>query len=294
MMEAQEKSDYLELPVVEVSGGGLVYANARDRDAALQMGAFLVPIPAGLDVAAGLQLSRNFYKPVTSADDGYSGHRDHGHEESKLGYSDRPDQVEQLQLESLYWDMYLPSAVTGLLREMETLTLDILYGVLASAGVRESDMREITGGLREGTGWCHSTVNHYRSDLPDRHGIVDHTDSGFITLLYADQPGLEILHQGRWRPTRVQEEYFIVNFGDGVEILTAHLPKPVTAVVHRVPESPPKEGEDRSSFTIFMGPRYDMELYQYDTEGNLGVYQGFRDFSVEKAAKLGYEFHPRL
>lgn len=93
---------------------------------------------------------------------------------------------------------------------------------------------------------------------------------------------------GRWHPLEVKTDQFIVNLGDGLEILTRNLPRPVTAVVHRVPESPGDRPEgDRSSFTVFIGPRYDMQLYQYSAEAVFGEYQGFRDFSVEKAKKLG-------
>ncbi|MEU7598192.1 hypothetical protein AB0B79_35015, partial [Streptomyces sp. NPDC039022] len=31
-----------------------------------------------------------------------------------------------------------------------------------------------------------------------------------------------------------------------------------------------------------------------DTDGRLREYQSFRDFSVEKAGKLGYDFHSRV
>lgn len=69
----------------------------------------------------------------------------------------------------------------------------------------------------------------------------------------------------------------------------------MTAVYHRVPElHPGASAGDRSSFTVYMGPRYDMMLYQYDPDGTLHEYQGFREFSVEKSKKLNYEFHSRI
>ncbi|WOX15315.1 2OG-Fe(II) oxygenase family protein [Streptomyces sp. N50] len=289
----------LELPYAEVRGDRLAFDRPDDAARALAIGAFFVKIPEHLDVRPGLELARTFYEPADPGRPGdrYRGHRAEQHADSKLGYSDRPDQVEQLQLESAHWDTYLPAEVTTLLREMEAITLATLYGVFEAAGLPESDWEIITGGAREGTGWCHSTVNHYRASLSGRAGIVHHTDSGFITLLYADQPGLEVqAEDDRWLPVDVKEHHFIVNLGDGLDILTRRLPRPVTAVIHRVPESSPDQRPDgdRSSFTVFIGPRYDMPLYQYTADHVLGEYQGFRDFSVEKAKKLGYEFHPRL
>ncbi|MGP3999532.1 2OG-Fe(II) oxygenase family protein [Streptomyces sp. 8N706] len=296
LADETDQREVLELPYSRVDSGTLVFDTPDGLEQALSLGAFFVSIPEHLDVSPGLELCRNFYKPAESGTgDRYRGHKEEEHADSKLGYSDRPDQVEQLQLESAHWDTYLPAEVVSLLREMEEITLATLYGVFAAAGIPESDWEAITGGASEGTGWCHSTVNHYRTNLSGRAGIVHHTDSGFITVLYADQSGLEVLTDGEWRPLEVKEAHFIVNMGDAVEILTRNLPRPVTAVVHRVPESAADRPDgDRSSFTVFMGPRYDMDLYQYSADGVLGTYQGFRDFSVEKARKLGYEFHPRL
>lgn len=285
----------MNLPRSAILDHRLTFERPDDAALALKLGAFLVAIPDGLDMSPGLRLCRNFFKPPQYPGDRYGGHTAAEHEDSKLGYADRPDQVEQLQLESAHWDKYLPDEVTDLLRQMEAVTLCTLHGVLEAAGVPPGDWDTITGGASNGNGWCHSTVNHYRSHLPGRIGIVEHTDSGFITVLYTDQPGLEILHAGEWQSVEVQSEYFIVNLGDCLEILTRNSPQPITAVIHRVPESPSnREHGDRSSFTVFIGPRYDMVIYTYNSDGALKQHQGFRDFSVDKAAQLGYEFHPRL
>jgi isopenicillin N synthase-like dioxygenase len=285
----------IQLPRSAVIDHVLTFERPEDAALALELGAFLVAIPRNWDMAPGLELCRNFYKPPRFSGDRYRGHITHGHAESKLGYADRPNQVEQLQLESAHWEKYLPAEVASLLRQMEVLTLDTLHGVLAAAGVPRADWETITGDASSGEGWCHSTVNHYRSRVRDRIGIVDHTDSGFITVLFADQPGLEILQDGHWQPVEVQNSYFIVNLGDCLEILSKNLPHPMKAVIHRVPESPQiSVKEDRSSFTVFMGPRYDMPIYTYDSSGRFVEHQQFRDFSIDKAAQLGYEFHPRL
>lgn len=157
----QTTGKIFELPYAKIEGGKLLFDTSDGAELALSIGAFFVAIPEHLDVTPGLELARNFYRPTdaTRPRDRYSGHRSEQHADSKLGYSDRPDQVEQLQLESEHWDAYLPGEVTALLREMEEITLDTLYGVFAAAGVPERDWETITGGAREGTGWCHSTIS---------------------------------------------------------------------------------------------------------------------------------------
>jgi hypothetical protein len=292
----REPDRQLRLPRAEIVGGALAFDHADDAALALSLGAFLVAVPRGLDLQPGLDLCRGFYRERTDPHDKYRGHLTETHPDSKLGYEDRPDQVEQLQLESAHWDTYLPGAVTALLREMRRLTLAALHGLFELSGIPPADWETITGGASAGTGWCYSTINHYRTDLAGRIGIVRHTDSGFITLFHADQPGLEVLSDsGEWVPVAFDPAYFLVNLGDSLEILTRNLPRPITAVVHRVPELPPgAAGGDRSSFTVYMGPRYDMGIYQYSPDGALRVYQGFREFSVDKARQLGYEFHARI
>ncbi|GHF58549.1 hypothetical protein GCM10010218_44830 [Streptomyces mashuensis] len=287
--------DHLTLPSATVRSGRLRFTDPDGAARALALGAFSLAVPDGLDVTPGLDFCRSFHLPSRGPEDRRRGHREHGHPRSKLGYEDRPDQVEQLQLESFLWDDYLPADVAALLRRMKDLTLDTLHGVFDAAGVPEHDRDLVTGGARQDTGLCYTTVNHYRSDLTGRAGIVEHSDSGFITVICTDQPGYEILHEGRWLPVHQPPGHFTVNLGDAFRVLTVKTPRPVTAVYHRVPELHPEPpATDRSSFTVYMGPRYDMMLYQYDTDGVLLPYQGFRDFSVEKAKDLGYAFHSRI
>ncbi|MFJ6787685.1 2OG-Fe(II) oxygenase family protein [Streptomyces angustmyceticus] len=286
----------LRLPIAQLTDEDVDFTTPDGWEQALRLGAFLLPVPDDLDTGPGLRLCRNFYLDADGGPDArYRGHRTLGHSASKLGYEDRPDQVEQLQIESAHWDTYFPEDVVGLLRRMRELTLTALNSCLAASGVPERDWDTVTGGARQETGWCYTTVNHYRAGLSRDHGIVEHTDSGFITVIYADQQGYEILDGDRWRPVEVPPRHFVVNLGDAAEILTTHLPRPAGAVIHRVPpRSAPAAGGDRSSFTVYMGPRMDMLLYRYGTDGELGAYQGFRDYSVEKSKKLGYEFHSRI
>ena len=289
----RNRAGKLRLPRAEVADDKLVFDDQADAELAISLGSFVVAIPPGLDLQPGLKMCRNFYQERTEPGDRYRGHLTEQHPDSKLGYADRPDQVEQLQLESGHWRKYLPEEVTALLGEMRRLTLATLHGVFELAGVPRAHWETITGGASTDNGLCYTTINHYRTGLSGRIGIVQHTDSGFITVFHADQPGLELLVDGEWVPVEFDAENFIVNLGDSLEILTRNLARPVAAVVHRVPELPAEHG-DRSSFTLYLGPRFDMDIYQYAADGTLQVYRGFRDFSVEKAARLGYEFHPRV
>jgi len=285
----------LVLPTARVEDTELVFSSPAGEDHALALGAFALKIPDDIDPRPGLHLCRNFYRPAADVTNRYRGHREATHPRSSLGYEDRPDQVEQLQIESHLWKEYFPDEVAEQLRRMRLLTLYTLEGLLRLAGVPDRDHETVTGGARAETNLCYSTINHYRSELDRSIGIVEHTDSGFITTIYADQPGFEAFDGDTWRPVREQPGHFIVNTGDAFDVLTRHLRRPVRGVLHRVAAThPDRSSDDRSSYTVYMGPRFNMPLYQYGHDGVRHEYQGFRAYSVEKAARMGYEFHSRV
>lgn len=286
----------IELPVASLESGTPVFESPEQFSAALSIGAFLARIPETLNVGPGLTFCNSYSLPRTEPQDRYRGHRDHGHVLSKLGYEDRPDQVEQLQLEYHLWQEYLPAEVAGTLGAMRTLTVNILNATLDRIGVASEDSRRITGAERsDGASWCHTTMNHYRTTLADRAGIFEHTDSGFITLIYSDGPGLEIFDHGVWKQAQYRGDCLTVNYGASIGVLTENLATPVTAVLHRVPELDPAGAQrNRSSFTVYLGPDYESDLKTYASDGSLSSFGNFRDFSLEQARKQRYEFHARL
>jgi 2OG-Fe(II) oxygenase superfamily len=286
----------LDLPVAELRTAEPVFESSGDFQWALALGAFLARVPEEIDVAPGLKFCKSYSLPRTTPEDRYRGHRELDHSLSKLGYEDRPDQVEQLQLENHTWHHYLPDDVVATLLAMRELTISVLNSTFNFIGVAPKDHRDITGADRaDGAAWCHTTMNHYRTALSGRAGIFDHTDSGFITLIYGDGPGLEIFDGGVWKRAAYRSDCFTVNFGASMGVLTKNLDFPVTPVLHRVPEIDVHGPQrDRSSFTVYLGPDYGSDILTYATDGTLGRHANFRDFSVEQARKQRYDFHARL
>lgn len=292
---AQYPTQTLDLPIADLVDGRAVFDTGGEARAG-ELGAFLARIPPALDITPGLEFCKSFSQPRTDPQDKYRGHRELGHESSKLGYEDRPDQVEQLQLEHHTWNEYLPHDVVEALTAMRELTIGLLHAALDQAQVPAADRRTISGADDiDGASWCHTTMNHYRTALPGRAGIFEHTDSGFITVIASDGPGLEIHHDGRWQPAAYRSDCFTVNYGASLGVLTENLDRPITAVLHRVPEIDPHGPQhDRSSFTVYLGPDYESNLYTYGDDGVLTPYATFREFSLEQARRQRYEFHSRL
>ncbi|KAF9876170.1 isopenicillin N synthase-like protein [Colletotrichum karsti] len=92
---------------------------------------------------------------------------------------------------------------------------------------------------------------------PRGFGIGDHTDFGYLTILKADSPGLQILSPSdTWVNVPVLEDGFVVNVGDMLDRMTDGrlLSRP-----HRVqrpsPDSPP-----RFSFPLFFDFAWDCRM----------------------------------
>jgi isopenicillin N synthase-like dioxygenase len=82
------------------------------------------------------------------------------------------------------------------------------------------------------------------------HGVHAHTDSGALTLLLQDKPGLEVEHGGRWVIVPPRADALVVNIGD---ILQVWSNDQYAAPMHRALVHP---HEDRFSVPFFFNPAY--------------------------------------
>jgi isopenicillin N synthase-like dioxygenase len=49
-------------------------------------------------------------------------------------------------------------------------------------------------------------------------GVNQHTDAGAVTVLFQDQPGLEVFHQGAWKLIEPLRGALVINIGDIVQV----------------------------------------------------------------------------
>jgi len=85
---------------------------------------------------------------------------------------------------------------------------------------------------------------------PGQMGVNAHTDSGAITLLLQDMPGLEVLHEGRWLLVEPRRDALVVNIGDVLQVWSNDR---YTAPLHRAVTN---SEEDRFSAPFFFNPDY--------------------------------------
>ena len=121
---------------------------------------------------------------------------------------------------------------------------------------------------------------HYPFDASakDAPGIGAHTDYECFTLLLADQAGLEVLNEDDvWIDTpplkEGDEEAFVVNIGDMLEVLTAGQ---FVATSHRVR----KVSQERYSFPLFMACDYHTQIKPLPQFSNADTEQEYEAISI--------------
>lgn len=281
----------------EIRDGALHFESDEGWADALARGVFYLRAPEGLDYAAGERFCRAYHLPRTGgADDAYRGFREAKLEGSVLGYSSAGnDQVERVQLEIGLWERHLPAELPPLLHALNRVARTIVRAFFARCGVREADIARITGGMDHDLALQYCIFNNYASSSAADVGFTPHKDSGFITIMCSTEPGLEALEDGAWVNVDPLPGYLTVLHGDSIEVLTARLATPAAATYHRVRhQERARQAPDRVSFGVYIGPRFEQDLYQYDAEGRLRPLQSFLSFQRNKAVEMGYEFHPAV
>lgn len=286
------------LPVAYFQNRTLHFDEPDGFERARSLGALHLRQPDDFDFRAGIELAQKYYLPASDgADAAFRGYRTRSLSRSLLGYSQTgSDQDELLQLEANLWNEYLPCEAATLLWRMNELSRGVLTDLFLRAGVAADDIDTVAGGMSKNEALQYCIFNHYRSEVDQPVGLTAHKDSGFITMLYTTEPGLESQEGQAWIPFDPLPGHFTIVLGHSFEVLTTRLPERVKASYHRVRRMATHQAgaPDRFTFGVYIGPRWDQLLYQYDASRKLSNVGTFLDFQRAKAAEMAYEFHPRV
>jgi isopenicillin N synthase-like dioxygenase len=106
-------------------------------------------------------------------------------------------------------------------------------------------------------------------------GVGEHTDSGALTILMQDeQPGLEVLRNGRWHLVESRPDALVVNIGDIVQVWSNDRYK---AALHRVVVASP--AHERYSIPFFLNPSYETTYEPLPTTVTLDQPAAYRRIS---------------
>lgn len=254
----------VHLQRARLSHGTLLFEAEDSLRDAIKHGLFLLKVPSALNLEPGIKLCREFYLPATNTTD-YRGFR----AQTDIYFDREHFQTEHLLIDKPRWATRLPCAVVHMIQAMDTAGQIVFQAALRELGVAQTLWDTASGGGVTGQGTHWFAASHYR---PERHlpGCAEHQDTGFVTLLYTRQPGLEIFIDGLWQPIEPEPGCFIVNFGACLQLLSARLTLAARAIKHRVRECPRvASAEDRFSFATFINPPASADLYEVQPQGQL-------------------------
>lgn len=244
----------------------LQFSSAMAKESALRNGCFALHIPRHIDLKPGKKLAAEFYQdPGETLGDTqrYRGYRD----QTALYFDREHFQTEHILTDHVQRQSLLPVAVNMMCDDLHALATLILRDVLRETGIAPALWPHVTHSATQGGGVKWFAVSHYRTE---RHqpGAPAHKDTGFVTVLFCNQPGLEVFVNNQWMAVEPIADHFLINFGGALEALTLHLPTPVNAVLHRVRQCQPhSSGQDRYSFAVFLNPPASGELFQSSADG---------------------------
>jgi isopenicillin N synthase-like dioxygenase len=250
------------LPIATISGDQrLVFASASDFDHAWDVGVFYLRIPENLD----LDDARQFGRELISLDSAYRQIVQYGKLEGFIALEN--NQQTKLALRRERWDQHYPADVAAFGRQLDTIGIAIIREVFNQSGIPETLWDRASGGYTSGGGDAFLNFVHYDTRNPD-WGLRPHTDYGFITILDASAPGLQIEIDGQFQAVPILPDHLIINFGEALHFITAHSDRPVGAVVHRV-LSQQSTDPIRHGIVYFANPDLDGILWQFDVRGEI-------------------------
>lgn len=290
--EATKKYPVIELERAHIVDDQLIFDSVEKFDHVLRQGFFLVKIPKNVDTTPGDIFAREFHQSKYGDDemDSFRGYRNLEVPGDYQGYFDREhDQWENFYIEKSNWDL-LPPSVVILGQQMTKIGIIILRSVLQYLNLPQQDWPIVSGGLSDNQGHQMLAFNHFRSEKNIR-GCKFHRDSGWVTVLRSTEPGLLAFIDDRLWAINPVPEYFIVNFGSSIEVLTENLPKPVRANIHGVvrTHANPKK-PNRTSYVTFLDSSLDGAIYQY-RNGTPEAIQSVADFAIQEVTRTYDDSH---
>jgi isopenicillin N synthase-like dioxygenase len=175
------------------------------------------------------------------------------------------NQQTKLALRRERWGQHYPEHIAAFGRQLDTIGIAIIREVFHQSGIPEAVWDRASGGYASGGGDAFLNFVHYDTRTPD-WGLRPHTDYGFVTILDASAPGLQIEMNGEFQDVPVLPGHLIINFGEALNFITAHSDRAVSAVTHRV-VSQRSTDPVRHGIVYFANPDLDGMLWQFDASG---------------------------
>ena len=237
----------------------LSFVTPEDLDRAWGLGLFYLKTPGNLN----LEFARQFGSGLIDTDSPYRRLPQYGELEGFIALEN--NQQTKLALRRERWDQHYPEHIAAFGRQLDSIGIAIIRAVFRQSGIPEALWDRASGGYASGGGDAFLNFVHYDTRTPD-WGLRPHTDYGFVTILDASAPGLQIEVNGGFEDVPVLPGHLIINFGEALNFITAHSDYAVSAVTHRV-VSQQSTDPVRHGIVYFANPDLDGMLWQFDAVG---------------------------
>ena len=250
----------MRLPIASIDEAPrLIFETSEDQDIAWKLGIFYLKVPGWLDLKA----ARCFGHEILKADSPYRDIPQYGDLEGFISLEN--NQQTKLALRRHRWDEHYPTEITQFGRQLDDIGVAVIREVFRQSGIPEELWTEASGGYSSGQGTAFLNFVHYDTIHPDL-GLRPHTDYGFVTILDATSPGLQIELEGQFCDVPVLDGHLVINFGEALNFITQHSNRSVAAIVHRV-TSQTSSNPVRHGIVYFANPDLDGALKQFDVQG---------------------------
>ena len=239
--------------------GYLSFVTSGDLARAWDLGLFYLKTPDELD----LESARQFGRGLIATDSPYRQVPHYGELEGFIALEN--NQQTKLALRRERWGQHYPEQIAAFGRQLDTIGIAIIREVFRQSCIPEALWDRASGGYASGGGDAFLNFVHYDTRTPD-WGLRPHTDYGFVTILDASAPGLQIEIHGEFQDVPLLPGHLIINFGEALNFVTAHSARAVSAVTHRV-LSQQSTDPVRHGIVYFANPDLDGMLWQFNAAG---------------------------
>lgn len=163
------------------------------------------------------------------------------------------------------WAKHYPDDIARFGGQLDAIGVAIIREIFRQSAIPEAYWDRASGGYASGEGTAFLNFVHYDTRTTD-WGLRAHTDYGFVTILDAMAPGLQIELEGEFHDVPVLPGHFVINFGEALNFVTSYAARGVGAVVHRVLSQQPADSI-RHGIVYFANPDLDGMLWQFDING---------------------------
>ena len=238
----------------------LVFSSRDDFNSAWGLGIFYLEVPKTLNLEAARAFGTELLDPASH----YRNIPQHGELEGFIALEN--NQQTKLALRRHRWDKYYPPRVAEFGQQLDVIGVTIMRHALAEAGIPESLWQRASGGYSGGGGTAFLNFVHYDTRHP-HWGLRPHTDYGFVTILDATAPGLQVDIDGVFIDVPVRAGHLAIHFGEALSYITAYAKRQATAVRHRVLSQRARE-PIRHGIVYFANPDLDGMVWQFDADGH--------------------------